>query len=317
MPGPDSLSRPARLRRAAAAKDRTRGVDRIIRRSATRAAGAKQDGSSGSERGSGGSERGNGSDFVRALAKGLAVIEAFDARSPSMTLSEVAKKTGLSRGTARRLLLTLVDLGYAGFDGKHFGLQPRALNLGFAYLHSQNLWQLGQPYMVQLVERVHESCSIAVLDGSEIAYVARVPTSVRIMSINLGIGTRLPAFATSMGRVLLAGLPMEELDRLLEQASPLAKYTPKTLIEPTAVLREIDVVRKQGWALVDQELEMGLRSIAVPIVDASGRAIAALNIGTHASRWPIQKLTQEVLPLLKQTAASISGLLAPERKKTG
>jgi IclR family pca regulon transcriptional regulator len=261
-------------------------------------------------------EEGNGSDFVRALAKGLAVIEAFGARSPSMTLSEVAKRTGLSRGTARRLLLTLVNLGYAGFDGKHFGLRPRALNLGFAYLHSQNLWQLGQPYMVQLVERVHESCSIAVLDGSEIVYVARVPTSVRIMSINLGIGTRLPAFATSMGRVLLAEMPAEELDRLLEQASPLVKYTPKTIIDPAALLREIDVVRRQGSALVDQELEMGLRSIAVPIM-AGGRAMAALNIGTHASRWPIQKLTQEVLPLLKQTAASISALLAPERQKAG
>jgi IclR family pca regulon transcriptional regulator len=262
-------------------------------------------------------KEGRGSDFVRALAKGLAVIEAFDTRTPSMTLSEVAKRTGLSRGTARRLLLTLVHLGYAGFDGKRFGLQPRALSLGFAYLHSQNLWQLGQPYMVELVERVHESCSIAVLDRTEIVYVARVPTSVRIMSINLGIGTRLPAFATSMGRALLAALPAEEVELLLTHASPLAKYTPKSVVDPTALLREIDVVRRQGWALVDQELEMGLRSIAVPIVDASGRAVAALNIGTHASRWPIQKLTQEVLPLLKQTAASISALLAPERQKAG
>ena len=256
-------------------------------------------------------------DFVRALAKGLAVIEAFDTRSPSMTLSDVAKKTSLSRGTARRLLLTLVELGYAGFDGKRFGLQPRALNLGFAYLHSQNLWQLGQPYMVELVERVHESCSIAVLDRTEIVYVARVPTSVRIMSINLGIGTRLPAFATSMGRVLLAALSAEEVEELLTHASPLARYTPKSVVDPPALLREIDAVRRQGWALVDQELEMGLRSIAVPIFDAGGRAVAALNIGTHASRWPIQKLTQEVLPLLKQTAASISSLLAPERPKGG
>jgi IclR family pca regulon transcriptional regulator len=171
--------------------------------------------------------------------------------------------------------------------------------------------------MVQLVERVHESCSVAVLDDSEIVYVARVPTSVRIMSINLGIGTRLPAFATSMGRVLLAGLRGEEVDRLLERASPLTKYTPKTIVDPTALLREIDVVRRQGWALVDQELEMGLRSIAVPIVDAKAHVVAALNIGTHASRWPIQKLTQEVLPLLRQTAASISGVLAPQPRKTG
>ena len=310
MPGPESLSRPPRSRSAPESKGPARAGPRAIRPSAAEASRLKGDDYSAPG-------KGNGSDFVRALAKGLAVIEAFDARSPSMTLSAVAKKTGLSRGTARRLLLTLVELGYAGFDGKHFGLQPRALNLGFAYLHSQNLWQLGQPYMVQLVERVHESCSIAVLDGSEIVYVARVPTSVRIMSINLGIGTRLPAFATSMGRVLLAGMPAEELDRLLEQASPLAKYTPKTITDPAALLREIDAVHRQGWALVDQELEMGLRSIAVPIFDAGARAIAALNIGTHASRWPIQKLTQEVLPLLKQTAASISALLAPQRQRTG
>src|SRR5215831_9823625 len=174
MPTPDSLSRPTRLRASAAA-----------RRSAPAVAQPAAVGSVATQQAP--------SDFVRALAKGLAVIEAFDARSPSMTLSDVAKKTGLSRGTARRLLLTLVELGYAGFDGKHFSLQARALNLGFAYLHSRSLWQLGQPCMVELVERVHESCSIAVLDGSEIVYVARVPTAARIMSINLGIGTRLPA----------------------------------------------------------------------------------------------------------------------------
>src|SRR5262249_26481644 len=133
--------------------------------------------------------------------------------------------------------------------------------------------------------------------------------------INLGIGTRLPAFATSMGRVLVAGLGAEELHRLLERASPLPKYTPKTITDPVALLREIELVRRQGWALVDQELETGLRSIAAPIVDGSGRVAAALNIGTHASRWPIQRLTQEVLPLLKQTAASISGLLGPERPR--
>jgi IclR family transcriptional regulator, pca regulon regulatory protein len=253
----------------------------------------------------------SGSDFVRALAKGLAVIESFDASSPAMTLSDVARRTGLTRGTARRLLLTLVELGYCGFDGKLFSLRPRALNLGFAYLHSQNLWQLAQPYMVELVERVHESCSIAVLDGTDVVYVARVPTAARIMSINLGLGTRLPAFATSMGRVLLAGLPADELDELLKQASPLPVYTAKSITERGALLREIEAVRRQGWALVDQELEMGLRSIAAPIIDRDGRAIAALNIGTHASRWPIQKLTQEALPLLRQAAAEISGLLTP------
>jgi len=260
-------------------------------------------------------DRPSGGDFVRALAKGLAVIESFDAKSPAMTLSDVARRTRLSRGTARRLLLTLVDLGYCGFDGKLFSLRPRALNLGFAYLHSQNLWQLAQPYMVELVERVHESCSIAVLDGTDVVYVARVPTAARIMSINLGLGTRLPAFATSMGRMLLASLPADQLERLLIQASPLPAYTAKSITEHGALLREIDAVRRQGWALVDQELETGLRSIAAPIVDSEGRAVAALNIGTHASRWPIQKLTQEALPQLKQTAAEISALLTPARTR--
>jgi IclR family pca regulon transcriptional regulator len=259
------------------------------------------------------SEEETGGEFVRALAKGLAVIESFDARAPAMTLSDVAKRTGLSRGTARRLLHTLVELGYAGFDGKLFTLRPRVLSLGFAYLHSQNLWQLAQPYMVELVEKVHESCSIAVLDGTDIVYVARVPTAARIMSINLGIGTRLPAFLTSMGRVLLVGVPSQEIEQLFRQVSPVHKYTGKTITEWPEMLREIELIRRQGWALVDQELEMGLRSVAAPIVDCNGRPIAALNIGTHASRWPIQKLTQEVVPLIKQTAASISALLAPER----
>jgi IclR family transcriptional regulator, pca regulon regulatory protein len=254
------------------------------------------------------------SDFVRALAKGLAVVEAFDARAPAMTLSDVARKTGLSRGTARRLLLTLVELGYAGFDGKNFSLRPRVLNLGFSYLNSQTLWQLAQPYMVELVEQVHESCSISVLDGTDIVYVARVPTAARIMSINLGIGTRLPAFATSMGRVLLAGLPVEEIERLLAEVLPLPRHTSKTITEPKELLREIEQVRRQGWALVDQELEQGLRSVAAPVVDCAGAPTAALNVGTHASRWTIQRLTQEALPLLKQTAAQISRLLAPENR---
>jgi IclR family transcriptional regulator, pca regulon regulatory protein len=231
-----------------------------------------------------------------------------------MTLSDVARKTGLSRGTARRLLLTLVELGYAGFDGKNFSLRPRVLNLGFSYLNSQTLWQLAQPYMVELVEQVHESCSISVLDGTDIVYVARVPTAARIMSINLGIGTRLPAFATSMGRVLLAGLPAEEIERLLAGALPVTRHTSKTIIEPKELLREIEQVRRQGWALVDQELEQGLRSVAAPVLDCAQAPIAALNVGTHASRWTIQRLTQEALPLLKHTAAQISRLLAPENR---
>ena len=250
-------------------------------------------------------------DFVRALAKGLAVIEAFDAQSPAMTLSDVARKTGLSRGTARRLLLTLVELGYTGFDGKLFSLKPRVLNLGFAFLHSHNVWQLAQPYLVEAVAKLHESCSIAVLDGADIVYVARVPTAERIMSINLGLGTRLPAQATSLGRVLLAYRPPGEVEELLQRTGALKKYTPRTITNPGELMEALKQVRKQGWALIDQELELGLRSLAVPIFDFTGCAVAALNIGTQASRWTVSALQKDALPVLKTTAQSISALLSP------
>ena len=250
-------------------------------------------------------------EFVRALAKGLAVIEAFDGSAPAMTLSDVARKTGLSRGTARRLLHTLVELGYAGFDGKLFSLKPRVLSLGFAYLYSHNIWQLAQPYMVEVVERLHESCSIAVLDGADVVYVARVPTSERIMSINLGLGTRLPAQATSMGRVLLAHRPSGEVEQLLKRIAPLKRYTPKTITAADELMQELKQIRKQGWAVIDQELEVGLRSLAVPIFDFGGCAVAALNIGTHASRWTVSALQKDALPVLKTAARSISELLAP------
>jgi IclR family pca regulon transcriptional regulator len=251
------------------------------------------------------------SEFVRALAKGLSVIEAFDNQAPAMTLSDVAKRTALSRGTARRLLHTLVELGYVGFDGKLFSLKPRVLNLGFAYLYSHNVWQLAQPYMVEVVEALHESCSIAVLEGTDIVYVARVPTIERIMSINLGIGTRLPAFHTSMGRAMLAYRPLAEVQALLKRTMPMREYTPKSLTDVREVLSTLEQVRRQGWALVDQELEVGLRSLAVPILDFNNCAVAALNIATHASRWTVGALQKDALPVLKAAAQSVSALLAP------
>lgn len=254
------------------------------------------------------------SEFVRALAKGLSVIEAFDGQAPAMTLSEVARRTRLSRGTARRLLHTLVELGYVGFDGKLFSLKPRVLNLGFAYLYSHNIWQLAQPALVEVVEKLHESCSIAVLDGTDIVYVARVPTAQRIMSINLGVGTRLPAFHTSMGRAMLAHRPPAEVQALLKRLSPLPAYTPKSISDPREMLACLEQVRKQGWALVDQELEVGLRSLAVPIFDYNGCAIAALNIGTQASRWTVSALQKDALPALKQAAQAVSALLSPGKQ---
>jgi IclR family transcriptional regulator, pca regulon regulatory protein len=253
-------------------------------------------------------------EFVRALAKGLSVIEAFDSQAPAMTLSDVAKRTSLSRGTARRLLHTLVELGYVGFDGKLFSLKPRVLNLGFAYLYSHNIWQLAQPYMVEVVEKLHESCSIAVLDGTDIVYVARVPTAERIMSINLGVGTRLPAVHTSMGRAILAYRPPAEVQELLERVAPIRPYTPKTVTDARELAADLEQVRKQGWALVDQELEVGLRSLAVPLFDFNNCAIAALNIATHASRWTVSALQKDALPVLREAAHAVSALLAPARR---
>ena len=200
-------------------------------------------------------------DFVQSFARGLAVIEAFDREHAAMTLSEVARRAGLTRAAARRLLLTLCELGYAETDGRLFSLRPRVLKLGFAYLHAQGIWDLAQPFLVELVERIHESCSIAVLDGRDIVYVARVPTRTRIMSINLGIGSRLPAHATSLGRVLLAALPEAGLDALLAEAAPLPAYTERTVTDPAELARRIAQVRRDGWCILDQELELGLRSI--------------------------------------------------------
>lgn len=248
-------------------------------------------------------------NFVLSLAKGLAIIEAFDADDPAMTLSDVARKTGVTRAAARRFLLTLVELGYARTDGKRFSLRPKVLDLGFSYLHAQGVWGVAQPYMVELVEKVRESCSAAVLDGSDIVYVARVPTKSRIMSINLGLGSRLPAHVTSLGRVLLAALPDPALETFVASIEPLQAYTPRTLLDPAELRRDIALVRERGYSIVDQELESGLRSIAVPIVDSSQAVVAALNIGTHVSRMTTEQLEQEVLPPLRATAHDISRAL--------
>ena len=224
-----------------------------------------------------------------------------------MALSEVARATGLTRAAARRFLLTLVKLGYVHFDGGRFSLRPRVLELGFAYLSSLTLPEVAQPHLARLVERVHESSSVSVLDDTDIVYVVRVPTR-RIMSITLAVGTRLPAYATSMGRVLLAGLPDDELEERLARIDikPLTKRT----VENTAALRQVvATVRRQGYALTDQELEDGLRSVAVPIHDASGVAIAALNVSVHASRATIQALRNEFLPPAQEAAAAIEAEL--------
>lgn len=249
-----------------------------------------------------------GDSYVQSFARGLAVIRSFSAAAPQQTLSEVAARTGLTRAGARRILLTLQTLGYVVSDGKQFRLTPRILDLGFAYLSSMPMWNLAEPVMEQLAEQVQESCSAAVLDGADIVYVLRVSTH-KIMSISLGAGSRLPAYCTSMGRVLLAGLPEDEARALLA-AQPRPAHTRHTLTDIDALMARLNKARTQGWALVDQELEEGLISVAAPIVDRQGRVIAALNVSGQANRTSARVMQAEFLPSLLLAARQISALLA-------
>lgn len=245
---------------------------------------------------------------VQSLARGLAVIRAFDENHPELTLSEVARAVNLTRAAARRFLLTLMDLGYVRSDGRRFSLTPRVLELGHAFLSSLTLPELAQPHLERLSAEVSESSSVSVLDDGWVAYVARVATS-RIMSVAINVGTRFPAYATSMGRVLLAGLPPDELDAHLATAE-LKPLTPHTVTDPQALRAEIDRVRAQGWVIVDQELEPGLRSIAVPLHDHHGRVVAAMNVSSHAGRSSLERLRTEMLPALQRTAEAIEADLA-------
>ena len=252
--------------------------------------------------------RSSSDEYVQSLARGLSVIKTFGADAPSLTLSEVAVRTGLSRATARRILWTLHGLGYVQTDGRNFKLAVRTLDLGYAYLSSMNLWEAAQPYMEAVAEQVHESCSASVLDDTEIVYVARVPTH-RIMSITLGIGTRLPAHATSMGRVLLAGLGSGDLEAWFRRAK-LERLTEKTVVDPKRLLQIVESSRRRGFAMVDQELEQGLRSIAVPIHDAAGAVAAAVNVSAHVSRVSSTALVKKFLPHLRRAAEGIETAVA-------
>lgn len=246
---------------------------------------------------------GRGPDFVQSLERGLAVIRAFGPDRPHLTLTEVAQIAGLTRAAARRFLLTLVELGYVRNDGREFSLRPRILELGYAYLSGLTLPEVAQPYMEELVATVHESSSISVLDGNDVVYVVRVPTT-RIMTVAISIGTRFPAYCTSMGRVLLAGRSPEELEAYLTGVA-LEPRTKRTVTSVAELRRVLDQVRRQGYALVDQELEDGLISLAVPIHDAGGAVAAAMNVSANALRVDAQRLEADVLPRLRSTAAHI------------
>src|SRR6266700_791406 len=248
--------------------------------------------------------RDTGPDFIEALARGLDVIRAFQPRRPVMSLAGVAAAADLARPTARRILLTLTELGYVRAVDGGFELTPRVLELGMSYVLSRNLWEVARPHMEALVARTHESSSIAQLDGSDIVYVARVAVP-KIVALAVTIGTRFPAMQTSLGKVLLAALPPGEAERVLAEPSRsgiTARWQP-TGAERTEALRD---VRARGWALTDEQLAPGIRSIAAPLRDGEGRAIAALNVTVHAAETSVEVLTGEYLPWLLQTAGAIS-----------
>lgn len=241
--------------------------------------------------------------FVQSLERGLSVIRALSGAEPQ-SVTEVAARAQLTRAATRRFLLTLEDLGYVRADAGRYSLTPRTLDLGYAYLSSLSLPEIAQPHLQALVDQVHESSSVSVLDGSDVVYVARVAAG-RIMSVRIDVGTRFPAHATSMGRVMIAGLSRDQQQEILAGADLDRKLTGTTVTGWAALQDELERVSQQGYALVDQELEEGLRSIAVPIHDAAGEVVAAINLSTHASRTPLETIKSSLLPPLKETAARI------------
>ncbi len=246
-------------------------------------------------------------DFVLSLARGLQVIEAFSEEREGLTVSWASHKTGLSRAAVRRLLITLASLGYVERKGPAFHLTARVLRLGFSFVTSSSMAALAVPILEQLSAHVHESCSVSLLDGGEIVYIARSAPK-RVMTIDLGVGSRLPAHCTSMGRVLLAALPEEHLAEYLRRVE-LKALTPKTIRNRKRLAAMIREVRAQGYALVDEELELGLRSIAVPVVSKTGRVAVAMNSGVHAARISAAELRERVLPALKDHARLLGQML--------
>jgi IclR family pca regulon transcriptional regulator len=248
-------------------------------------------------------------NFMTSLARGLAVIRGFTQQKRSLTISQLSQRTGIPRAAVRRCLYTLSRLGLVGSeDGKTFALRPKILGLGHAYLSSTTLASSAQPLLDRVSDLLHESSSIALLDGDEILYVARSSTTRRIMSVDLGIGTRLPAYCTSMGRVLLAHLAPAERDAYFGRVT-LVAHTSKTQIAPDKLRRDLDAVVRSGYAIVDQELELGLRSIAVPVRDLAGKVVAAMNISTQASRISVTELERKFLPKLELAARELGAAL--------
>ncbi|WP_290699355.1 IclR family transcriptional regulator [Amphritea sp.] len=246
-------------------------------------------------------------DFVTSLARGLTVIQAFDKENGRLTLTDVAKRTSLSRATARRFLFTLHALGYVESDSKLFWLSPKILELGYSYLASQPIVDTVQPFIERVSHETGESCSVSVMDGFDVVYIARFLTH-HIMSVTLNVGTRLPAFVTSMGRVLLASKSDQEIDEILKNTQ-LKKYTEFTLIDRDQIKDSLKQVHTDGYSIVCQELELGLRSVAVPIRNSRGQIVAAINVGTQAARISEEELIERILPSLQKAARDIQDIL--------
>ncbi len=242
-------------------------------------------------------------DLVGSLGRGLGVVEILAAHPDGMTLTEMAEAAGLTRAGARRFLLTLVATGYAVQAGRRFSLSPKLISIARTWMSGASLWSFAEPLMREVAGALNESCSAAILSGTDVVYVARIPGR-RIVSVTLHVGTRLPAYCTSMGRVLLAGLPRAERDELLARTEFRA-ITPKTLTDRAALDRAIDAAARDGHAVVDEELELGLRSIAVPIRDRSGTTVAAINVPSQAARMSVDDMRRDILPILKRAAVRI------------
>lgn len=246
-------------------------------------------------------------DIMGGLAKGLAAIETFTAERPRQSIAEVSAASGLDRATARRCLLTLSHLGYADYDGKYFTLTPRILRLGTACLATLPLPQVAQPLLDRLSDELGESSSVSILDGAAIVYVARAAQR-KVMSIALMPGSRLPAFCTSMGRVMLAALPDAAVEQILQASPPVAR-TRYTRTDPKMIKAELAHVRSAGYALIDQEVELGLRSIAIPVLNARGVTVAAMNIGVPATQGSVDELPGLYLPAMRRVQAELRAVL--------
>ena len=244
-------------------------------------------------------------NFMTSLARGLAVVNAFQERKRHLTIAQISHRTEIPRAAVRRCLHTLMKLGYVTTDGRTYSLLPKVLTLGHAYLSSTPLAVTAQPILDRLSEQLHEAFSMATLEGDEILYIARSATPQRLISVDLSVGSRLPAYCTSMGRILLAALDDAALDDYLSHADLQVK-TSRTLHTPEALRASIEEIRRQGWVIIDQELEVGLRSLAVPVRDSSGQVLAALNVGTHAGRVSRQELENRFLPALLVASRELS-----------